>query len=557
MIHARRLKCGEGGCSTPATEGDACLKACSLGKTILRIHFMSLLSHFSPASFARLVLPFLAALFLGGCASLVPKPLTGPELAAGSAADRATMQKDIEPLKGPLTLEEAIARAIKYNLDRRYRMMEEALAAGQLEVGQYDMLPKVVASAGYRDRNNDLISRSKDSVTGQPSLANPYISSDRSATTTDLSFTWSLLDFGQSYYASKQNADRVLIAGERRRKALHNLIQDVRTAFWRTASAQKLRDDIRTTIGTAEQALDDSRKAESERLRNPVDALRYQRQLLENLRLLESIEQELSTARVELAALTNLPLVQNITVVEPANALDSPRWLGIPVERMEEQAILNNADLRESFYNARIASQETRRTLLKLFPGLSFSYSAKSSDDSYLINQHWTEAGAQLSFNLLGLLAAPAQMRLADAGVALADQRRMATQMAVLAQVHVARLQYGNAVRQFERADAIWKVDSGIADHIAKREQAQTQTKLDRVSNQTAAILSQLRRYHALSQVHAAASKLQATLGLEPAIDGSDAMPLPQLTQAVATSLQQWDAGKLDSPAPATPISSQ
>jgi outer membrane protein TolC len=486
-----------------------------------------------------------AALLLGGCASLAPESLSAPQIAAASAADRQAAHKDVEPLTGALSLEEAIARAIKYNLDRRVRLMEEAIAAGQLDAGNYDLWPKLVASAGYRDRNKDLITNSIDSVTGQPSLANPYISSARSATTTDLTLSWSLLDFGQSYYASKQNADRLLIAGERRRKALHILVQDVRTVFWRVACAQKLRADIAATLAAAEDVLVDARRAEAERLRNPLEALRYQRQLLENLRLLETIDQELSTARIELASLVNLPLVQAITVVEPAGAVEA-RWQTIPVEAMEEQAIANNADLRESFYNARIAREETRRALLKLFPGLTFNYGTNHSDDPYLINQTWTAAGVQVSFNLLGLLAAPTQIKLAEAGVALADQKRMATQMAVLTQLHVARLNYANALHQYERADAIWQVDREIASHVARREQAQTQTKLDRVSHQTAAILSELRRYQALSQVNSAASRLQATLGLEPKVAASGDAPLAELTAAVGESLKSWNAGRLE-----------
>lgn len=485
-----------------------------------------------------------AILVLSGCASTKPEPLTASELATVSAADRQRAQQDVEPLSNALTLQEAIARAIKYNLGKRTRLMEEALAQGQLDVGNYEMLPKLVASAGYRDRNNDLITRSTDSVTGQPSLAHPYISSERAATTTNLSFTWSLLDFGQSYYASRQNADRVLIAAEHRRKALHNLIQDVETAFWRAASAQKLRGEVKATIAAAEDALRDSRKSESEGLRSPLDALRYQRQVLENLRLLESIEQELSTARIELASLINAPLGRDITVVEPADTVGNA-WQNVSVDKMEELVIANNAELRESFYNARIARMETRRALLKLFPGLSFNYSANGSDDSYLIHQHWTEAGAQLSFNLLGVLSAPAQMRLADAGVAVADQRRMLTQMIVLTQMHLARLQYHNALQQFERADSIWKVDRDIATQVANRENAQTQSKLDLVANETAAILSELRRYQALSQFQASASRLQATLGLEPAIGADQDMPLPKLTLAIETALRQWNAGQL------------
>jgi hypothetical protein len=46
-----------------------------------------------------------------------------------------------------------------------------------------------------------------------------------------------------------------------------------------------------------------------------------------------------------------------------------------------------------------------------------------------------------------------------------------------------------------------------------------------------------------MAQVHAAASKLQATLGMEPVIDGSQTMPVKQLSLAVGAALQQWDQG--------------
>ena len=301
---------------------------------------------------------------------------------------------------------------------------------------------------------------------------------------------------------------------------------------------------VRTTIGAAEAALSNARQAEDSNLRSPLEPLRFQRQILENLRLLETIHQELSTARLELASLARLPLSQDFDVVEPADKVNT-RWLHQPLERMEEYALLRNPDLREGMYNVRIAQQETRRTLLRLFPGLSFNAAYRHSDDSYLINRNWSEAGAQLSFNLLGLLSAPAQMRLAEAGVALAQQRRMAIQMTVLTQLHIARLQYANAARQFERADAIARVDGRITQHIINQEQALKQPQAERVAQQTSYVLSQLRRYQALSNAQSTASRLQATLGLEPAIAPGAAMPLASLAAEVARALKGWDEGTL------------
>jgi outer membrane protein TolC len=481
---------------------------------------------------------------LAGCATLEPEALQPAEIAAITQAGRAELTKDVEPLTGPLTLEEAIARSIKYNAAQRLKAIEQAVAMGTFEAGKFDMLPKLVASAGYRYRDKELITRSEDSVTGLPSLANPFISTDRKAFGTDLSFSWSLLDFGQSYYAAKQNADRALVAAERRRKAIHMLIQDVRTAYWRVVAADKLGGSVREAVKQAETALADARKVETQKLRSPLVPLRYQLQLLENLRLLEVIQDEFSTARVELAALVNLPLSKAIQVQEP-HATVNTAWLDTPIARMEEHALMFNPDLHESMYNVRIARQETHRALLKLFPGLSFNYAVRESDDRFLINQHWREAGAQISFNLLGLLAAPAQIHLAESGLALAEQNRLATQMAVLTQLHIARLHYANAVDQYERADSIATVNDRITTHVVNQERAQTQTRLARVSQQTASILSTLRRYQALSNAQAAGSRLQATLGLEPAVEGSDSMPLKDLTAAVRHSLDAWESGRL------------
>lgn len=487
-----------------------------------------------------------SVLLLTGCMSLSPEPLDKNTLKDQARQDAITAQQDVAPITGPLTLEEAIARALKYNLDSRSRQMEEALALNQFDVGNFDMLPKMIAAAGYSDRSEYAITKAVDSVTGQPSLANPYISSDKHHATTDLGLTWSVLDFGLSYYNAKQNGDRVMIASERRRQAMHVLVQDVRSAFWRTASAQKLRQQVKDVTALAESALVDARQAETERLRAPVESLRYQRQVLENLRLLEAIDQELATARIELAALINAPLGVALQVVEPAERFNK-QILDLPIEQLEAEALAQNAELREQNYNSRIASQETRKTLLRLFPNLSLNYTLRHDSDKYLINNNWNEAGAQISFNLMNLLSAPSQYRLAKAGISLADQRRVATQMAVLAQVHIARLQYANALQQYDRADAIWQVDDRLNAQNTNRAEAQTTSKLDTVASNTSAILSLLRRYQALSVANAAASKLQATLGMEPQVGDLQQQSLAQLQNAVSLSLQQWDQGNIGS----------
>jgi outer membrane protein TolC len=461
----------------------------------------------------------------------------------------------VEPITRALSLDEALARALKYNLNQRAQLMEQAIALNVWQAGNFDMLPRALATAGYHNRNRDLITRSQDSVTGQPSLANPYISSERTYETADLGVSWSVIDFTVAYYNAKQNADRVLIAAEHRRKAMHTLTRDVTVAFWRMASAQRLREEVKRTIGAAEAALADAAQANSEGLRSPGDNLRYQRQLLENIRLLSSIEKDFSVARWTLANLINAPLNQEFSVQEPQQQ-PNIAILAVPAERMEEIALLQNADLREQLYSQRIAAQEVRKSLAKLFPNLSFTDTLRYSTDSFLINKSWNEAGIVLSQNLTGLLSAPANRRMAKAGVALTEQRRLAVQMALLAQVQIARRELAASHQQLMFADRIWLLDQDITRLTSNREDAQADSKLAKVSADTAAIVSMLRRYQALAEFNAAAGALQATLGLQIDLRSVKDLSLSELTQAITSWQQAWQSGQINLAPEATTMTS-
>lgn len=488
----------------------------------------------------RLSLLAMSCAVASGCANIQPVALAPEDVQAVQKQDAQAIRQDVEPLQAPLTLEEAMARALKYNLDRRSKMMEESLALGQLDVTKFDMLPKLVAQAGYAYRDKARFTYSSSYPSEEPNTTQSSTSADRNHGTYDLGLTWSLLDVGMGYYGSKQQGDRFLIASEKRRKAMHLLMQDVRTAYWRAASAQLLKADVQKTIDMAEEALVDSRKAEGERVRNPLEPLRYQRQLLENLRLLESINQELSSAYIDLAALINAPLNTPILIAESDLRNISEEAIKVPLDKLEVVALQNNPDLREQHYNARIAQEETRRTMVRLFPNVTFNLATKYDADRYLQSNNWNEAGVQLSFNLMNLFTAPIQMKLAEAGVQLADQRRMVTQMSVLTQVHLARLQVINARSQYDRADAIYNTDSKIAEVMRNRQMVQAQSKLDVVSTETSSILSLLRRYQALAQVQVAENRMLATLGLEPQIGSVNESTLQDLTAQLVKSKAPW-----------------
>jgi outer membrane protein TolC len=499
--------------------------------------------NFPLSSFGKLSLVAVSCAVLSACA-IKPEPLNVADQKLQLSIDREMARKDVEVLSEPLTLDQAIARAIKYNLDHRVRMMEQSVAIGQLDLSRFDMWPQAMASAGYTTRNKPLITEATNSVTGQPSLSEPFISSAQSYWNYSLGLSWNLLDFGAGYFNSKQNANRALIAGERRRRAMHLLMVDVQNAYWRAASAQALKANIVRTVGLAEEALKNSEKAEQSEVRQPIDAVRYQKNVLENLRNIDIIQSELGSAQIELANLINLPPATEIKFATPQFNAPNSAVSKQPIELLEEVALINNADLRESFYNVRIVAAETRKAMLRLMPGINLNWGPNYTTNSYIINQAWNAGAVSLGWNMLNALMLPAIQKQGQAEEALSVQRRMAMQMTVLGQVHLARLQVENAVRVLDRSRALADADRKIEKFTIDGAATGTQSQAEMVAAQTVAIISEMRRYQAIAQLYAANGRLQASLGFEPNLSDIQNTSLEDLTSQVAKAMQQWQSGE-------------
>jgi outer membrane protein TolC len=486
----------------------------------------------------RLRATCLAAAVLGvaGC-TVLPKPLTVEERTEEAQFDRLAMFADQEPLTRSLTLTAAFDRAIKYNLDARVKAMEAAVALEDLDLANYEMLPKVAINAAGVTRSNREASSSQSVETGQQSLE-PSTSTDRSRFFGDLTLSWNILDFGVSYYNARQAADRTLIAEERRRRVLQGLLQDVRRAYWRAASAERLAAKVRDSIRAAEAALPAARRVETEGLRSPVDALRYQKALLDLLRQLESVQEILQISKTELASLIGLPPGKPFRITVPRTTARQLPPLPMSILRMEETALLLNPDIRELSYERRISVAETRKALLRLLPGINLTAGPHYDTNSFLVNQHWVAAAAYLNGYLNTLITAPTVMRRAENSEILTDTRRQAVSMAVLAKLHIAREQYLAATREYRRSSELSDVDQRLYQQIANRVATDAQGELEKVSAQVSALYSELRAYQSFAEAQAAIGRLYAALGLDQFPDRVEVLTVLGLNDAIKIALR-------------------
>lgn len=478
------------------------------------------------------------AILLSGCA-IHPTPFTDAERAQAVRDDRARLFDQQEPLNGPLTLDEAMARAIRYNLDHRVKMMEEVLGQKQLDLSNFDLLPKLTAAAGYNTRNSTLASSSVNFLNPNEAVTPEAISSDKDDRTADLGFSWNLLDLGVSYFEAKEQADHVLVLEQRRRKVVQLLMQQVREAYWDAVGAQQLRDRIEPLMAQAREALDDSRKAQQEQLRGPLETLNYQHDLLDMMRQLEAIRDQLDEAKPRLASLMNVNPGASYTLAPPTGFAEPS--FAMPVDQMEETALERRPELIEASYNERIGVNETHKALAKLMPGIQLDIGAHYDSNSFLAYQAWRAAGVSVSWNLLNLLNQKNIRGAADAQLEVARTQQLALSMAVLTQVHVANTELGAKRHQFELLRQLNDVDQQILVHTRNATQANAQGKIEEIRAATRATVSELRLYQSYGELESSYGQLLATLGLDPVPDAVSSHDLPALEQSLAQEQQRWD----------------
>ncbi len=482
-----------------------------------------------------------AVLVLAGC-TVTPKLATQDEVRERVKADTALMYVNQTPINGPVSLEEAIARSLKYNLDYRLKKMESALALGLTDYSSYDMLPNLLATAGYRTRSNYSGGTSIGIDDGIQSLR-PSTSEERSHTVAGAEFSWNVLDFGVSYYRARQQSDQFLVAEERRRKVVQNLVQDVRAAYWRALGAQRMAAQTKDILERATLALARSREAETQRVISPVAALNYQRALLDAISFLNQRRLDLEFANRELAALMNVEPGVNFVVAEAVEArLPAPPN---DVRKLEDMALLQRPELREEDFKKRITADEARKQILGMLPGISVDAGVQYDSNNLLKNNNWSQGGVKISWNLLRLLALPALKSTQEQQVQADQARRMALSMAVMTQLRVGVERYRLAVEDFKLADTAAQVDKRMADYTRASVTARLESELEAIRTQARAVLGNYQRANAYATAQIAFGRLYNTLGFDPLPGDFEGDALPVLTDRVRGHLKTTEEDSL------------
>jgi outer membrane protein TolC len=451
--------------------------------------------------------------------------LGADERARNAVESRAALFDGQEPLTGPLTLAEAVARAIKYQAEYRQRQMEQAAAEAQLDVAKFDLLPRLTANAGYTTRNNEAFGFGF--TPGGQVATNPSASTERTRDTLSLGLSWNLLDFGVSYFRARQLADQILIAEERRRKAVQTLMHDVRVAWWRAEAAQRLLPGADALLAEIDRASERTRVIEARKLLPPQQTATLRRALLDLSQQISFRRQELAQARIELAALVNVPPGTDLRVAGPASEAREVLDLTADIGKLEALALRVRPEITEEAYRARISADEARKALVGLLPGVSFDLARNYDSNRFLVNNAWTSAGVTVAFNLVRVFSLPALGRSEEAQRKADTARRLAMAMAILAQTRIAAVRYELVADEFLVWDEAARDDDLIVTYLASSAKAGIDTELELIRARARAMASRMNRDLSYAILQASAARLYHSIGF-------DAVPREDEGKAVA-----------------------
>jgi outer membrane protein TolC len=449
---------------------------------------------------------------LSGC-SVKSQKLTLPEVAEKSKQDLLLLKKAPEAIEKPISIDEAITRAIKYNKDYKVKALESEFESKQLDISNSAMWPSLNASGGITKRNNELGSSSRSLITGSQSLEEST-STDKELRTSDVKISWNALDFGLSYIRAKQQADKYLIAQERSRKISNQIQQEVRESYWKAVSAQNLLDQIDPVIADVQKSLNESKQLEQAKLGNMMETLTYRRELLDVLLSLQSLKKDLLTAKPKLAVLMGMAPG---TTFELSDKIDGSMItkLQVNMENLEKRAFENRPELMESRYQSRISLSETKASMLSFLPGVSFDAGYSYSSNSYTTNNSWLDYGVHVNMNLFKVFSVGDMIDRSKVGEEIAAQQQLAVGMAVLTQVYLADIRYNEAMEGWKSADEYYDVTKKISDITDKQNVNSIGSKQHVARERLSQLLANVKRDMAFAEVQNSYGNLFVSVGLE------------------------------------------
>ena len=319
------------------------------------------------------------------------------------------------------------------------------------------------------------------------------------------------------------------------------MIEDVRTAYWRALSSQRLLGKLSSLERQVVSALKDSSAQSRNNEVDPVTALTYQRELLQIKREIQILEGDLKVAKTQLGSLMNLKPGTKYTLVDPKHHIPH---MTVATSDLIEVAYLKRPEMRELIYEVQINERELEASFLELLPGIQLFAGADSNSNELLFNSDWLSAGVRASWNLLKLFQQPKRKKLIGSQDELLKRRGLALALAIATQVHVSKVRFIHAQREYATASEYLSVQRRLLNKISDSAAVERASRQTLIRERMNTLVAQVRRDVAYANVQNTYANIFAGIGMDTFSSYEHSrLPLSELTSKVREVWQGRENG--------------
>ncbi|MGF1734706.1 TolC family protein [Photobacterium satsumensis] len=462
------------------------------------------------------LLLLVCSLSILGC-TVTPSASTKAEIDAIAAEQKQWVTKTKLDITGPISLSDAIVLALKNNLEleqARYRVL---INQTSLDNTLYSYLPKSNSTFNRSIRNND-------------GGANDVLPPARDRNTVTSSISWTSLDLGQAYLQAKQSGNDLLIEQLQQKKVISRIVREVISDYLALAMIENEILRARNIEQSLILSLDKARALESQQLIDPLNLLRYQEQMLSLQVQLQDLETEYLQAKQMLLTRISAPGLDLQLSHQGLHTLGLSLE-NVTLEELEQFALYNRSDLRETDYKIKNAGLEIRKAWLNALPNFSIGYTNNYDSDPNLRNNEWLQVDLNVAMKVIELIALPAQISELKRKEELEKLSSLAFAVTVLGQVREANIAFLSDRSRLGLELKREQLQQEIVDLKQQRIAYDLMDELDSFKSEVNAVIASVRRGKAYSQYQSSILTL-----LEQA--GVDLFP-SQATLASGEELQQ------------------
>ncbi|MGF1701293.1 TolC family protein [Photobacterium makurazakiensis] len=401
----------------------------------------------------------------------------------------------------PLTLSDVIVLALKNNLEleqARYRVLVNQTT---LDNTLYSYLPKSNSAFNRSVRNND-------------GGASDVLPPARDRNTVTSSISWSSLDLGQAYLQAKQSGNDLLIKQLQQKKVISRIVREVISDYLALAMIEHEIIKARTIEQSLIISLAKARALDSRELIDPINLLSYQEQMLSLQIQLQELESEYLKTKQMLLTRISAPGLELQLSHKGRNTL-SLSLDNITLEALEQFALYNRSDLRESDYKIRNAGLEIRKTWLNALPNFSIGYTNNYDSDPNLRNNEWLQVDLNVAMKVIELIALPAQINELKKKEQLEKLSSLAFAVTVLGQVREANISFLSDKSRLGLERKREQLQHEIVTLKQQRVAYDLMDELDSFKSEVNAVIASVRRGQAYSNYQSSILKLLEQAGVD------------------------------------------